>query len=112
MTWAEVDSLRAQYPPRPRRIAHHGRVVFATIFEVRFVSWPTGDEVLALRPCHHVKGKWRALDRRTVASLRSDVEIGDARWWGADVREVLVALDAWLEAGCPARKWHHLEAKP
>jgi hypothetical protein len=86
--------------------------VFATIFAVRFVSWPTGDEVLALRPCHHVKGKWRTLDRRKVASLRCWVEIGAAKWWGADVRELLVALDSWLEAGCPQRKWKRLEAKP
>jgi hypothetical protein len=109
-----------------RRISHPGRVVFAERpgFEVsgdqvagsiampaaRFVSWPSGDEVLSLRPCHHVPGKWRSHHRARVSWLRAHAEKG-GRWQGVDARELLVALDAWLEAGCPRRKWKRLTAR-
>lgn len=113
--WAEADRLKAEMPTRPPRIAHHGRVVFATskapiiqgrLDEIRFVSWPSGDEILVLRPCWFAPGRWRALDRRRVESVRRGLEVDDeTRWWGVDVRALLVALDQWLEAGCPPRRW-------
>jgi len=125
VTWADVDAWKATNAALPhRRIAHPGRVVFAERpgFEVsgdrvagsiaipaaRFVSWPSGDEVLSLRPCFHVPRKWRSHYRARVSWLRAHAEKG-GRWEGVDVRELLVALDAWLEAGCPRRKWKRLE---
>jgi len=119
--WAEADRLKAVMPTRPPRIAHHGRVVFATskapiiqgrLDEIRFVSWPSGDEILVLRPCWFAPRRWRALDRRRVESVRRGLEVDDeTRWWGVDVRALLVALDAWLEAGCPRRKWKRLTTR-
>lgn len=116
--WAEVDALKTQVRAKPPRIAHHGRVVFATsrapiiqgrLDEIRFVSWPSGDEILVLRPCWFAPGRWRALDRRRVESVRLGLEVDDeTRWWGVDVRALLVALDSWLEAGCPPRRWVNL----
>ncbi len=126
MSWADVDAWKATNAaqPHPRR-AHHGRVVFAEREGVevthatgtflssarRFVSWPTGDEVLSLRPCFHVPGKWRSNRRARVAWLRALAERG-GRWEGVLASELMVALDAWLEAGCPRRKWKRLEAMP
>lgn len=127
MTWADVDAWKTTHAAQPhRRIAHPGRVVFAERLGVevkhttgtflwsarRFVSWPSGDEVLSLRPCHHVPGKWRSANRARVTWLRAHAEVSHGRWEGVDVRELLVALDAWLEAGCPKRKWKRLEARP
>jgi hypothetical protein len=126
VTWADVDAWKATNASQPHlRRAHHGRVVFAEREGVevkhvtgmflssarRFVSWPLGDEVLSLRPCHHVPGKWRSHRRARVAWLHAQAEQGK-RWEGVDVRELLVALDAWLEARCPKRKWKRLEVKP
>jgi hypothetical protein len=126
VTWAEVDRWKVANAaqPHPRR-AHQGRVVFAEREGVevkhttgtflssarRFVSWPSGDEVLSLRPCFYVPGKWCSHRRARVAWMRALAETG-GRWEGVDVRELLVALDAWLEAGCPRRKWKRLEARP
>lgn len=108
MSWAEVDAwvLRAQaFEQEPRSSS---RVVFAALLpSVRFTSRPDGREVIALRPCYHVPRKWRVLRRIGAVRLRQLAAAGE-RWEGARAADLLVALDRWLEAGCPPRKWAKL----
>lgn len=49
-----------------------------------------------------------SVDARSIESLRDEASKYESRWWGVSVRELLVALDLWLEAGCPPRKWRVL----
>jgi hypothetical protein len=80
-----------------------------SVDDLRFVSWPTGDAILALRPCFYVPGRWRSHRRVHITHLRALADEGGT-WEGVEVRELLVALDAWLEAGCPKRRRRQLTA--
>lgn len=111
-SWADVDAWRSRYVKTASPV-RHGRVVFAelryprggvgSVDGLRFVSWPTGDAILALRPCFYVPGRWRSHRRVHITHLRALADEGGT-WEGAEARGLLVALDAWLEAGCPKRK--------
>lgn len=72
---------------------------------LRFRCRANGTRLYAERPCYYVPGKWRAAwwaDISEVLAMRPEVQ----RFNGLTRQQldsVLVARDAWLEAGAPRR---------
>lgn len=115
MTWAEAERLKALAKQAERRakLAHRkerqreagSRLVFAVSTKHRFSTNRHARRVsVGMRGDH----AGVSIESERIEKLRDRVSKGDVTWWGVSVHELLVALDAWMEAGCPPRKWRKL----
>lgn len=115
MTWAEAERLKAVAKQAERRVRLTKRkerqreagfrLVFAVSTKHRFSTNRHARRVsVGMRGDH----AGVSIDARNIQSLQEEASKYESTWWGVSVRELLVALDAWLEAGCPPRKWRRL----
>ena len=113
--WATVDAWRLA--AETHRQAYEPWVPFAVVVgrrrsdsDRRFLAQPHGDMVRAVRRrAYGVRSRgWRTTgDEVPVRWLQ---ERPGETWHGVPVSVLLVALDAWREAGCPRRQWRTLTA--
>ena len=119
--WVEVDRLRDEAVRRAREARLNARkslrterggdrLIFAVTADWRFTAHRNGADVVAYPTRYRVGSVsgLRSKRKRTVEQLAALGERGE--WCGALASALLVALDAWREAGCPRRKWRTLTA--
>lgn len=115
MTWAEAERLKAVAKQAERRVRLTRRkeqqreagfrLVFAVSTKYRFSTNRHARRVsVGMRGDH----AGVSIDSRRIESLQEEASKYESLWWGVSVRELLVALDVWLEAGCPPRRWKKL----
>lgn len=114
--WDESDRLkdtvrkaereRVAAARKATRKEHGFRLVFAVSANHRFST-----NRRARRISVGVRGDHGSVsvDSRRVDQLMEEASKYESTWWGVSVRELLVALDTWREAGCPRRVWKRLD---
>lgn len=110
--WAQVDAFHSAAQVRVLGVAREWRA-FARLASgsLRFRARAGGAEIKMERPCAYHPGKWRAagtaairgfaemtVDRQAAAAFAGKYHYGPTV---EQARAVLVAYDAWLEAGAP-----------
>lgn len=112
--WDESDRLkdtvrkaereRVAAARKATRKEHGFRLVFAVSANHRFSTNRRARQISV-----GVRGDRVSVDSRRVDQLMEEASKYESTWWGVSVRELLVALDTWLEAGCPRRVWRKLD---
>ena len=113
--WTEADRLKTKLrsaerarvaaEKKERRKETGFRLVFAISTRHRFSTNRIARRISVGERGDHAGV---SIDSRRIESLRDEASKYESLWWGVSVRELLVALDLWLEAGCPPRRWRKL----
>jgi hypothetical protein len=109
ITEARAKRARVAAAKKERQREAGFRLVFAVSAKYRFSTNRHARRVSVGMRGDHADV---SIESERTEKLRDRASRGDATWWGVSLHELLVALDAWLEAGCPRRKWKRLEARP